>query len=523
MPLITAFDPHEKKSLLIVQPPSDSGRAIHVIEPIHLWLMPEPIYLRRQGPRVLAALLPCEIDQAQIRASCTTLDEAARYEIKSLSPELSLLVHRQTIDLDERGDVRTIFVYGDTPAMIFSTLIDRVSAAPQWPLNLVPSSYPKVLDDPFERIMKAARHRMISWLYPVEGVHHDAPLCWVLDLAIAQRAVFNGQAHLQPDRIAALVQDYAVKYGMVDVPEPDTQEPVLARAKRLGVEEFLEDLPQLGASVSPIAQPWSLDQMQEHPLTSPDGKVWQVRDVLAPLTEHMGWSLLVERDDPYQPQAIVSFDEWWQARSQDYKLARGPLMEQEQRMIRQLHIEPNLDERTAVFFEWTRLGLVRTTYKRQGRSWRCEQILSERHFKLMEPSPAQAPTPPPRQITDKLKRLLTKTPAAPSPAQAPRPPIPSPLAPPPPVVKETVEPLQLDIEDAIAQTQAKTARELLGARSAQDIAAIREKLRSTSKGHQASAAKTSQLRAQDDPRHNALAKLRKLASLQAPTRDPKTK
>lgn len=255
----------------------------------------------------------------------------------------------------------------------------------------------------------------------MEDVYAAGEVCWIVDLPIAMRAIFGNDARFPQERVLEQIQHYAHQYGMDEaLPEPP-QESLVERAQRLGVEESTQTAVGNDEELPPIAQPWSLEDMQRQELTSADRHKWRVLDLFAPHPEHMGWSLLVERvQEQYAPQALISFEQWWEARAADYKLAHVPLMEAAQRNIRCLHLGG--EKREASFYEITRLGLVLTTYRRDGLGWRVASMLQERHFPRAAPPAAQL-----RQIANGVRALALKPSAAP-PAARSLPPSPAPPA-----------------------------------------------------------------------------------------------
>lgn len=504
MPIITSLDDQDRV-WLVLQPQYESGHPLHIIEPVDLWLVPEPLHKRRPGPRLMAALLPTAVTPEMVRAACISPDEAARYEVKSMSATLTLVQHRQIVEFDEQGRTRTIFVYGDTPSAIFSPLLERVFAPPAWPLNILPRTYPTILDGKLSRLLRTARHKLISWLYPVEGVHPDSPMCWLLDLSIACRAVFGSDAQLPEERVIKALERYADEYGMDEEPEEEAQETLRARAIRLGVEETVEGLPKHDGELPPLAQPWSYEEMEANPLTTADGKVWRVIDLLHPTAAHMSWTLLVEQDSEYRPQALVTFEQWWYARGHEWRLSSVPLMDEASRAIRMEHIES--EERAAYFFEWTRTGLVKTTYKRDGRAWRVAEILSERHFKLVN----KTPPAPSADTARALARLLQQKQA--------QPPAPAPPAPPPPVTPPAPAPPapptpQVDLVELIEQKQMTNAVELLKSQDKERMDRIRAKLLSTSGAPAVTPSRLPQQGATGQTNQREL--MRKLTKLHAP-------
>lgn len=451
MPIVTSID-KEGRCWLVLQPPYESRKALYVVEPAHLWLFPSALHQRRPGPRLLAAIVPCEIPEDILRASCATTDEAARYEVKQLADKLSLITHREVLELDEHGRLRTAFVHGSSIQNIFAPLLERAVAPPSWPLSLIPRSFPSALLAPLQRVLNTARQGILSWLYPVEGIRPESEPVWIMDLGIAMRAVFGMDAAQSEAQVVAALHQYAENYGTEhEEAQAAAPEALLDRALRLGIEEHNEGAPVVAATdLPPIAQPWSFEEMQSNPLTTRDGKVWRVIELLSPLSAHMGWSLVVERESPFSPQAVITFEAWWEARGNNWVLSVVPIMEAEMRELRAAHIP--LEGKTATFYEFTRLGVVQATYKRDGSTWKIAQILQERHFaKNALPQPSRFSA----QMGRSLLALLNKQ------------------APPPPPPKAQEEQAQLDLEEVIKR---KKEEEEEKARQQQDGATPQETL-----------------------------------------------
>jgi hypothetical protein len=444
MPIVTSID-KEGRCWLVLQPPYESGKPLYVLEPSHMWLIPEPIHRRRQGPRLLAALVPHAITADALRASCSTTDEAARYEVKQLDDQLTLIAHREVLDLDEQGRRRMVFVHGSSIPVIFAPLLDRAVSPPSWPLSLIPRSFPSSLTAELARVVTTARHGLLSWLYPVDGIALDSDPVWIMDLGMAMRAVFGVDASQPEERVIEALRRYAEHYGMDDPVPPPPEETPLARALRLGIEEQNAGTTVEQADLPPIAQPWSFEEMQDNALTTKDGKVWRVIELLPPLAARMSWCLLVERESKYSPQALITFEAWWAARGNGWRLEQAPLMESEERAVRAAHIP--LEGKTAMFYEFTRVGVVQATYKRDGSAWRIAEILQERHFKAPPPAPVKLNI----QLGRSLSALINKqAPAAPP---APQPSSSAASAPEPSPAPSTTG--QLDLVEAIQQIRSE--------------------------------------------------------------------